>query len=309
MDERLQRIERGGSPAERLRARRQAGWSEEEAWGGLVTPELSYAETLELAKQLEGLRFLEVTRQVCGELEGETGRFQHEATGLVFRLIPGGRYFMGSPEGVGGFDERPQHEVRVEPFLLCEVPCTQAAWDPIVREHGIDGWGQQWIDDQRWWEGEELPIEGVSRMDVTRWCEKTGLRLPSEAEWEYACRAGSTGDHCFGESWRELKNYAWYMDNSGYRTKPVKGKKPNAWGLYDMHGNVWEWCEDDWWEDYEGAPSVGWPARKVDYESEGVLRGGCWYDPTISCSSASRARDSPAHRSNRLSFRPARSLP
>ena len=298
MDERLQQIERGGSAVERLRARRQAGWDEEEAWAGLVTPELPYAEALELAKQLEGLRFLGVTRQTCGELEGETGRFEHEATGLVFRLIPGGSYLMGSPKGVGRNMEWPQHEVTVEPFWLCETPCTQAAWDRIAREHGIE--------DERSEKGEEFAIEKVSWHDVRTWCEKAGLRLPSEAEWEYACRAGSAEAYCFGESEAELPDYAWFDRNSG-RLHSVGKKKPNAWGLHDMHGNVWEWCEDDWGPHYEGAPAVGWPARQVAGASERVSRGGCWRYSVSYCRSAYRYRDEPDSRRFDLGFRPARS--
>ena len=300
MDERLQRIERSGSAAERLRARRQAGWDEEEAWGELVTPELPYAEALELAKQLEGLRFLEVTRQTCGELEGETGRFEHEQTGLVFRLIPGGSYLMGSPTRVGELEEeQPPHEVTVEPFLLCETLCTQAAWDPIAREHGIENLRSD--------KGEDLPIEGTNWHDVRTWCEKTGLRLPSEAEWEYACRARSAEAYCFGGSEEELLNYAWFRDNSELRSHSLRGKKPNAWGLYDMHGNVWEWCEDDWEGHYRGAPSVGWPAREVDGTSGRVVRGGSWRNSASNCRSAFRRGVLPGLRDVGLGFRPARS--
>ena len=303
MDERLQRIERSGSPAEKLRARRRAGWGEAEAWGGLVTPELPYADALELAKQLGGLRFLEVTRQTCGDLEGETGRFEHEATGLRLRLIPGGSYLMGSVEA--GPKKLAQHHVSVAPFLLCETPCPLGAWDLCAR--------QAQVRDDRRWTGEALPIEMVSWNDARAWCEAVGLRLPSEAEWEYACRARSTGSYCFGESHEDLWDYAWFSKNSGSRTQPVGRKTPNAWGLHDMHGNVSEWCEDDWADDdwteaEEGAPSVGWPARKIADGPWRVLRGSTCHHSAFHSGSDFRHRFTPSRRNSLLSFRPARSL-
>ena len=274
----------------------------EERGSARIKRTTGYKQALEQAKALKGFTFQGVkgrTGRFLG-VKGRTGRFLQETTGLVFRLIPGGSYLMGSPEGVGYGDERPQHEVRVEPFLLCESPCTQGAWDRIAKGR---------IEDTRGWRGEELPIEGVKWNDVRRWCEKAGLRLPSEAEWEYACRAGSVGAYCFGASEEELLDYGWFEDNSGGRTNPVRGKKPNAWGLYDMHGNVLEWCEDDWEDDYRGAPAVGWPARKVAGASERVFRGGCWDYSASSCRAAFRYRFEPGLRDFDLGFRPARSLP
>ena len=132
----------------------------------------------------------------------------------------------------------------------------------------------------------------------------TGYRLPTEAEWEYACQAGSKGAYCFGDDRSELKKYAWYYENSGGTTHPVGAKKANAWGLYDMHGNVWEWCWD-WYGKYPTSPQKnpsGPPAG-----SYRVLRGGSWSIPAGYCRSAYRDWNDPSNRRYDLGFRVARS--
>ena len=140
------------------------------------------------------------------------------------------------------------------------------------------------------------------------WCEKAALRLPSEAEWEYACRAGSTKAHCFGESKAELQDYAWFDSNSEERTHPPRLKKPNAWGLYDMHGHVWEWCEDHWQSDMKLQGNSGQPDLSAGASGR-VCRGGSWGASAFSCRSAYRSGNSPGGRGGDLGFRPARSLP
>jgi formylglycine-generating enzyme required for sulfatase activity len=135
------------------------------------------------------------------------------------------------------------------------------------------------------------PVEDVSWVYATNFClkliEKTGknVRLPTEAEWEYACRAGSKTRFCFGDSDNGLADYAWSGANSGGKTNPVGQKKPNAWGLFDMHGNVWEWCAD-WYGDYpkEAATGSQGPATGT-YR---VLRGGGWGLSPLYCRSAYR---------------------
>lgn len=129
-------------------------------------------------------------------------------------------------------------------------------------------------------------------------------RLPTEAEWEYACRAGATTDYSFGNSDAELGDYGWYDENSGGKTHPVGKKKPNAWGLYDMHGNVWEWCQD-WHGDYPSG-SVTDPTGPVS-GSRRVYRGGSWLNVAWFCRSADRDGDAPANRSHYLGFRVLRS--
>ena len=126
--------------------------------------------------------------------------------------------------------------------------------------------------------------------------------MPSEAEWEYACRAGSTGLYSFGDKADDLKDYAWFKGNSKGEDPPVGKKKPNAWGLCDMHGYVWEWCQDAWHANYEGAPAGGgaWQGKDA---TERVIRGGSWADGAESCQSAHRAHRKTDHRSDMIGFR------
>jgi formylglycine-generating enzyme required for sulfatase activity len=149
-------------------------------------------------------------------------------------------------------------------------------------------------------------VENVSWNDAQEFIKRLNgkegktYRLPTEAEWEYACCAGSTSRYCFGDDIGKLSEYAWYDKNSGGRTHPVGTKKPNDWGLYDMHGNVWEWCED-WYSDY----SSGKVTNPVGPESGSgrVYRGGGWDDYARGCRSASRDGDVPADRNDGIGFR------
>ena len=163
--------------------------------------------------------------------------------------------------------------------------------------------------------GLQNPVEKVNWADAVEFCRKLSAlpaeksagyvyRLPTEAEWEYACRAGTTTRYSFGDSDSELGDYAWYDKNSGRTTHPVGGKKPNAWGLYDMHGNVWERCQD-WHGDYPSG-SVTDPTGAVS-GSYRVYRGGSWNFISDYCRSADRLRNSPDGRSYYLGFRVLRS--
>jgi formylglycine-generating enzyme required for sulfatase activity len=127
--------------------------------------------------------------------------------------------------------------------------------------------------------------------------------LPSEAEWEYACRAGSTGEYCFGDDESKLGGYAWYDKNSDSKTHPVGKKSSNAWGLHDMHGNVWEWCEDIYHEDYQGAPSDGTPWINGGNQDIKVMRGGSWHYSAYTCRLDRRDRSYANVSNNNLGFR------
>ena len=210
----------------------------------------------------------------------------HRRSGLEFALVPGGKLDMGL---TGACGTEPVRRVWVEPFLLCATPCMQEAWDRVGGE------------DRRRFRGPQLPIEGVSFLDAQAWCERAGggLRLPSEAEWEYACRAGAGTAFCFGDEPGGLGAYGWSREISGGRTHPVASRRPNAWGIFDLHGNVWEWCADAW--DDDGAD----PSDVVDR----VGRGGSWRVSAHDCRCGHRSRGSPSARGGALGFRPAASLP
>jgi len=163
--------------------------------------------------------------------------------------------------------------------------------------------------------GKQNPVEKVSWNDAVAFCRKLSVlpeekaaghvyRLPTEAEWEYACRAGTTTKYSFGDSESEAGEHAWYKENSGDTTHPVGQKKPNAWGLHDMHGNVWEWCQD-WYGNYPSG-LVTDPTGAASGSSR-VLRGGSWRDFSVYCRSAYRHGGAPDSRLNFLGFRVLRS--
>jgi formylglycine-generating enzyme required for sulfatase activity/serine/threonine protein kinase len=209
-----------------------------------------------------GFTFLREAKYTCGELTNTVQEFQHDVTGMEFVYIPGGTFQMG---GNKSDNEQPIHKVTLTPYLMAKYACTQAEWKKIMGS------------DPSKFKGDRRPVEQVSWNDCQEFCKKTGLALPSEAQWEFACRAGSTGEYCFGDDESLLEQYAWYDKNSGSETHPVGQKKPNALGLYDMHGNVWEWCQDGWHENYNGAPNDGstWETG-TSGGSQRVKRGGSW---------------------------------
>ncbi|KOR30647.1 hypothetical protein TI04_04775, partial [Achromatium sp. WMS2] len=154
------------------------------------------------------------------------------------------------------------------------------------------------------------PVINVNWDDAQAYCQwltqQTGqkYRLPTEAEWEYACRAGGKGEYCFGDNVAMLKDYAWYSENSGNQTHPVGEKLPNAWGLYDIHGNVWEWCQDRWHDNYHGAPTDGSAWESGD-SSRRLLRGGSWSYRDGYCRAAFRSLSGLSYSYNGWGFRVA----
>jgi formylglycine-generating enzyme required for sulfatase activity len=224
--------------------------------------------------------------------------------------IPGGEFMMGTEDEeierlVKKFDwqyfsrEKPQHQVTLPSFYMGKYPITQAQWQAIAATAKID------IDletNPSNFTGNELPVERVTWYQATEFCKrlsretKQEYRLPSEAEWEYACRAGTTTPFYFGETITgKLANYDasnTYADEpkGEYRkeTTPVGQFPPNAFGLYDMHGNVWEWCADTWHDNYDGAPTDGSVWTKNGNDNCSPLRGGSWYDDPNLCRSAYR---------------------
>jgi formylglycine-generating enzyme required for sulfatase activity len=223
--------------------------------------------------------------------------------GIQLAFIPAGEFQMGSPESDSGAydDEKPQHTVRITtPFYLGVTEVTQEQYERVMGSNPSE------------FKGAQLPVETVSWEDATEFCRKLSelsaeqgagrvYRLPTEAEWEYACRAGSKTKYSFGDSESSLGDYAWYISNSDRKTNPVGQKKPNAWGLYDMHGNVREWCSDWWKRDYTST-AVSDPTGPATGSSR-VIRGGGWLDVAGDCRSAARDGSAPAYRHGNFGFR------
>jgi formylglycine-generating enzyme required for sulfatase activity len=203
-------------------------------------------------------------------------------TGIAFIHIPAGEFDMGAAQSQWD-DERPVHRVRLtKPFLLGKYPVTNAEYERFLKANPEVKPPEYWNNSQ--FNDPQQPVVGVSWDDAQVFCQWTGGRLPTEAEWEYACRAGSQGRFCFGDDETKLGDYAWYGPNSGGKTHPVGQKQPNAWGLYDVHGNVREWCQD-WFGNYPKGPVTD--PTGPEKGSGRVLRGGSWYlvNPArLSCS-------------------------
>jgi formylglycine-generating enzyme required for sulfatase activity len=221
--------------------------------------------------------------------------------GMKFRLIQPGMFMMGSPESeTGRYSDERQHQVRLTtPYYLGIYTVTQSEYARIMGSNPSD------------FKGDRHPVEQVSWEDATAFIQKlNGLpeektagrlyRLPTESEWEYACRSGSSTAYCFGEGDARLGEYAWYDKNSGSKTHPVGQKAPNAWGLYDMHANVWEWCSD-WYGDYPSGSVTDPTGASTSYCR--VNRGGGWRDGAGHCRSAFRRGNAPSNRLNYLGFR------
>ena len=173
--------------------------------------------------------------------------------------IPGGSFMMGSPESEEGrlHWEGPVHEVNVPGFEMGKYPVTNEQYGRFLQENPDAPEPEYWAD--RKYNQPRQPVVGVSWNDARRFAEWAGLRLPSEAEWEYACRAGTGTRYYSGDDEKDLDRIGWYAGNSGGRLHSVGEKEPNDFGLYDMHGNIWEWVGDVWHDNYEGAPTDGSP--------------------------------------------------
>jgi formylglycine-generating enzyme required for sulfatase activity len=236
---------------------------------------------------------------------------------LTLMLIPAGEFMMGAPveELESEDNERPQHRVKVPQFLMGRYPVTQAQWRVVA---GYGGKERDLNPDPSRFKGDNRPVERVSWDEAQEFCRRisahTGkaYRLPSEAEWEYACRAGTTTPFHFGETITlELVNYRGTETYNGspkgeYRreTTDVGTFPTNDWGLHDMHGNVLEWCEDDWHNSYEGAPQNGSAWVESDRsETFRLLRGGSWDDAPRICRSSCRYYNSRDDRDDVIGFR------
>ncbi len=224
------------------------------------------------------------------------------SSGVEMVLIPGGWFIMGDKEGE--VDEKPPHKVYISSFYMDKYPVTQEEYEKVMGENP-----SKWI-------GKRKPVEQVTWFDAVRYCnarskleglqpcydtktwkcnfEANGYRLPTEAEWEYACRAGSTTKYFFGNDPNKLKYFAWYKENSNGKTHPVGQKLPNRWGLYDMYGNVFEWCNDFYKRDYyKESPEKNPEGPETGKEK--VVRGGSWNSTSEECRSSYRYKEDPGY--------------
>lgn len=237
--------------------------------------------------------------QFFKSIPGESGSYQmaeyHQnffvnSIGMKFKLLRSGTFIMGSVEGAE--DEMPVHRVTISrPFYMGVYEVTQKQWKKIMGKNPSE------------FEGDSRPVENVSWNEVRKFIkklsEKEGVqyRLPTEAEWEYACRAGTKARYYWGDEFNG--EYAWYIENSGGSTQSVGQKKSNAWGLYDMIGNVYEWCADSYGE-YSGEHFVD--PKKSD-GTRRIGRGGSWKSTAFGCRSSNRGSNHPFRRFDVLGFR------
>jgi formylglycine-generating enzyme required for sulfatase activity len=280
----------------------------------------------------EGGRWREERRPL--QVEGYRQQLA-EAVALTLVQIPAGKFLMGAPKGElwRSDDEGPWHQVTLASFLMAQTPITQAQWRAVAAWQPREGerWGRQLNPAPSHFQGEQVrllegeinpsqrPVERVSWFDAIEFCsrlsQRTGCtyRLPSEAQWEYACRAGSTTPFYCGETISpKLANYD---GNDSYANGPkgsfrnqtieVASFPANAWGLYDMHGNVSEWCEDHWHGSYKGAPTDGsaWLNPKAEENEWRLLRGGSWSNNPGNCRSAYRSFVHPGDLRSGVGFR------
>ncbi|MEL7039254.1 MAG: bifunctional serine/threonine-protein kinase/formylglycine-generating enzyme family protein [Cyanobacteria bacterium J06592_8] len=178
--------------------------------------------------------------------------------------------------------EMPQHRVSVPGFYMSKTPITQEQWQAVMSTNSSH------------FSGLKRPVECVSWWEAVEFCDRlsqlTGkrYRLPTEAEWEYACRAGTQTLYNYGNNKQQLRNHAWYTWNAQQKTHPVGQKQANTWGLHDLHGLVWEWCQDRWHGNYNGAPGDGSPWMNAGHPTKHTVRGGSWYSLADDCRSTYR---------------------
>ena len=270
-----------------------------------LEPTLDLSEWAKAKPPVQDMAIIEVSRRLspaykhvetkiyaCGGQRYRIATFCHERTGIELNLIPGGKFMMGGTEYM---DEQPVHEVHIErPILAGKYPVTQNQWDAIGG------------DDNRESQSPFMPINGVSWNNTQTWLIHVGdgLRLPSEAEWEYVCRAGTNSNWCFGDDKSRLDDYGHCTLSSSLSN--VGTKLPNAFGLHDVHGNVAELCQDGWLYHYYEGRSQG-PVSTAS--GARVVRGGGWCDTPGACRSAYRWRAGETTESGNVGFRVFRYIP
>ena len=243
--------------------------------------------------------------------EDYADRIVHQKTGMELILVPSGEVTMGAGKRT--------YQVTIgTPFYMGKTEVTNAQYRRFVEASGYEGKADVDPDPDydlylRHWRGKSImsneddyPVVWVSWKNAGAFCRWAGLSLPSEAQWEYACRAGTTTSYYFGDDRKEFDKYGWANSSKEYHTHPVAGKLPNGWGFYDMGGNVWEWVADDY-VDYEYADKYGLPptdgSARLDGKMTKALRGGSWGNGSVVCASGSRHNSAPTNASSEFGFR------
>ncbi len=287
----------------------------------------------QVAKAVQWALRREAETKVRREAEREkTGKviFERSPERPALVYIPSGSFIMGSPDGMGSSDEHPQHKVELtQPFLMAATPVTQGQYEALMGKN--PSYFKYRTDNLR------HPVENVNWFDAVRYCnalsakeslksaylikgkgntaevielKSDGYRLPTEAEWEYGCRAGTRSAYFFGDNARELSKYAWFGEGSEGSTHPVGEKQVSPWGMYDIYGNVWEWCWD--WHSDAYTPDPSGTSIDPKGTSEGpnrVVRGGSYWYSTSRARSAYRLRRRPGYWCRYQGFRPLRPAP
>jgi formylglycine-generating enzyme required for sulfatase activity len=246
-----------------------------------------------IAPKVNGMVFEEKNPQ--GYLE-----YRHKKTDMRFILIPGGKFLMGRKPGPGGGEggiDNPPHEVYVSDFLMSKTEVPQGVWRKIMKERKDKS-----DDSPSFFKAEDdFPVEQVSWEDCQKFLEwAKNVRLPTEAEWEYACRAETSTNFYWGDDADDSS--MWYVKNSEAKTHPTKNRKPNTYGLYDISGNVFEWCQD-WYDPkyYYNSPKENPQGPKTGKLK--VMRGGAWKSDAYLCRSDVRSKIEPKTRSSEIGFR------
>lgn len=326
MDEQLTELHDQLEPAigDRQAEARRLGQLEDQMFAAMTRQQTAAQRLTELAGQVESVTQalrearsdLEAVREEIAALADASPAASATAAlpktwtndlEMTFVLIPAGSFAMGSEHGDA--DEQPVRSVTItQPFYIGQFEVTQAQWFAVMENDP-----SQFTDDP------QRPVENVSWEDAQEFISKLNLtqpsttelpgatyRLPTEAEWEYAARAGSTTAYAFGDDAAQLDAHAWYVDNAGDTTHPIGEKQPNAWGVHAMHGGVWEWVQDRYgpYPSEASAESVGPPPGM-----RRVLRGGSWLSPAEDCRAASRSHAHPAFRGSHVGFRLVSAIP
>lgn len=246
---------------------------------------------------IPGFTFMHKRKFMLGDEKQEIEEYMHEATGMEFILIPSGKTQIGSHHFAS---EEPIRTIKMNAFFMAKYTCTQQQWQKIMK---TTPWqGQKHVKN-----GDNFPAVFISWNDCKEFCLRSGLSLPSEVQWEYACRGKRSTDFSFGIDSSLSDEYVWDKQNAGQcldkYAHEVGQKAPNLYGLYDMHGNVYEWCEDDWHPTYQGAPSTEEAWISLPRASHRVNRGGSFSSLPLFYRSSNRSSSPVTEKLNNLGVR------